>query len=68
MHKSLRRQLGEFLKQRRGQRTLRDFAREVGLSSSTLQRLEIGDQNITVDTLEALLRKLKLSVGDVFKQ
>jgi transcriptional regulator with XRE-family HTH domain len=67
MGKSLRKQLGAYLRERRGERTLRDFGREAGLSTSTLQRLEMGEQNITVDTLENVLRKLKVTVRDVFR-
>jgi len=46
---------------------LRDFARQIGLSSSTLQRLEIGEQNLTLDTLERVLKKLKVKIGNVFR-
>lgn len=67
MRNSLRKQLGAYLRKRRGERTLRDFGREAGLSRSTLQRLELGEQNITVDTLENVLRKLKVSINDVFR-
>ena len=67
MRNSLRKQLGTYLRERRGEKTLRDFGREAGLSSSTLQRLELGEQNITVDTLENVLRKLKVSINDVFR-
>ena len=42
------------------------YARKLGISDSTLQRLEIGEQNITVDTLEGILDRLKCSVVDVF--
>lgn len=66
MGKSLRKQLAAYLRERRGEKTLRDFGREAGLSSSTLQRLELGEQNVTVDTLENVLHKLKASVRDVF--
>lgn len=66
MQKSLRRQLGAFLRKQRGELTLRDFGHKAGLSSSTLQRLELGEQNITVDTLETVLRRLKVSIRDVF--
>jgi DNA-binding Xre family transcriptional regulator len=45
--------------------TYAQFARKVGLSSSTLQRLEMGEQNITIDTLEALVGRLKCKVADV---
>ena len=68
MANSLRKQFGKFLRETRGDLTLRDFARKSGLSSSTLQRLEMGDQNLTLDTLETVLRKLKVSVKDVFKE
>jgi transcriptional regulator with XRE-family HTH domain len=66
MGQSLRMQLAAYLRKRRGGKTLRDFGREAGLSRSTLQRLELGEQNITVDTLENVLRKLKVSINDVF--
>ncbi len=46
--------------------TLRDFARKAGLSSSTLQRLEQAEQNLTLDTLERVLDKLKVSISEVF--
>ena len=68
MQKLLRKKFGQFLRRKRGDRTLRDFAREAGLSSSSLQRLEQGEQNLTIDSLEAVLRKLKVSVKDVFPQ
>ena len=67
MRNSLRKQLGTYLREQRGEKTLREFGREAGLSSSTLQRLELGEQNITVDTLENVLRKLKVSINDVFR-
>jgi transcriptional regulator with XRE-family HTH domain len=46
---------------------LRDFGKVTGLSSSTLQRLEIGEQNVTLDTLEKVLKRMGVTVGDVFK-
>ena len=67
MANSLRKQFGKFLHDSRGELTLRDFSRKAGLSRSTLQRLEQGDQNLTLDTLETVLKKLKVSLKDVFK-
>jgi transcriptional regulator with XRE-family HTH domain len=64
---SFRKQLGKFLRQKRGERTLRDFGKVAGLSSSTLQRLEIGEQNVTLDTLEKVLKRMGVSVRDVFR-
>jgi len=62
----LRTQLGEFLRKQRGDATLSQFARKLGISDSTLQRLEIGQQNITIDTLEGILARLKCAIEDVF--
>ena len=67
LSKRLRQQLAAFLRSRRGGLTLAQFARKTGLSDSTLQRLEIGEQNITLDTLEALMIRLKCSFRDIFK-
>jgi putative transcriptional regulator len=64
--RKLRSQLGAFLKQKRGEMTYAQFSRRIGISKSTLQRLEQGEQNITVDTLEQLLGKLSAGMSDVF--
>jgi len=64
----LRKQLGEFLRQERGNLTLAQFAKKLGVSDSSLQRLEIGEQNITIDTLERLLGKLDAPMEKVFRK
>jgi DNA-binding Xre family transcriptional regulator len=46
--------------------TLPAFARKLGISSSSLHRMEMGEQNVTLTTLERLLKRLKCSVVDVF--
>jgi transcriptional regulator with XRE-family HTH domain len=63
---SLQRQLGRYLRQRRGRLSLPAFARKLGISSSSLQRIEIGEQNVTLKTLELLLKRLKCRWSDVF--
>jgi len=63
----LRDQFGQFLRQQRGEKTLRQFAAKTGLSIATLQRLEIGRQNVTLDTLEQVLRRLRVRIRDVFE-
>jgi len=60
-----RKRLGEYLRQQRGDSTLAQFARKLGISDSTLQRLEIGEQNITIDTLEQIVDRLKFDLRDV---
>ena len=66
--KRLRQQLAQFLRSQRGDETLARFANRIGISDSTLQRLEIGEQNITIDTLEQLVVRLKCDVSDIFER
>ena len=41
------------------------FARKVGVNQATINRIELGLQNVTIDTLERLCRKLKYSAGEL---
>lgn len=66
MAQRLARQLGRYLRRRRGDLTLQQFARKLGVSDSTLQRLEVGEQNVTLKTLERILDRLKCEVSEVF--
>lgn len=63
---SMQKQLGEFLRKRRGDLSYPAFARKMGISSSSLHRMEMGEQNVTLKTLEFLLKRLKCTVNDVF--
>jgi len=63
---SMQKQLGDFLRKKRGKMSYPAFARKVGISSSSLQRMEMGEQNVTLKTLEHLLKRLKCNVSDVF--
>ena len=65
---SLQKQLGQFLRKRRGEMTLPVFARKLGISSSSLHRMEMGEQNVTLKTLEHLLKRLKCSLTEVFNE
>ena len=66
MAQRLPKQLGAFLRKRRGDLTYQQFSRKTGISDSTLHRLELGEQNVTLKTLEQLCDKLKCSVGEIF--
>jgi DNA-binding Xre family transcriptional regulator len=68
MAASMQRQLGEFLRKRRGDLSYPAFARKLGISSSSLHRMEMGEQNVTLKTLELLLKRLKCSVSDIFAE
>lgn len=46
--------------------TYAEYARRIGISKSTLQRMEQGEQNVTLDTLETLLTKTKKRLDDIF--
>jgi DNA-binding Xre family transcriptional regulator len=62
----LAKQLGAFLRQRRGELTYAQFSKKTGISDSTLHRLELAQQNITLKTLEQIADRLKCRVRDIF--
>lgn len=67
MAKSLDRQFGEFLRKQRGDLTYSEFSRKLGVSQSTIHRIELGQQSVTLARMELILKKLKCRVGDVFE-
>jgi transcriptional regulator with XRE-family HTH domain len=62
----LRQQLADYLRKARGAQTYAQFGRRIGMSASSLQRLEMAEQNITIDSLEKLTQRLKCDVADIF--
>lgn len=66
--KRLSLQLAAFLRRERGEQTLAQFAKQLGISDSSLHRLEMGEQNITLDTLEEMTKRLKCRLGDLFPE
>ena len=65
---TLDKQLGDFLRKRRGAMTFVQFSRKVGLPPSTIHRLENGTQSLTLKKLELVLKGLKCKASDVFKE
>ena len=63
---SLHQQLARFLRKERGALTYEQFARKVGVSKSTLHRMELAEQNVTLDSLEQITRRLKCRLSDIF--
>lgn len=59
-------QVSTFLKHHRGEESYFAFGRKVGVSASTLFRIETGQQSITVGTLDRILENLGLTITDVF--
>jgi DNA-binding Xre family transcriptional regulator len=64
----LAKQLAAFLRNKRGNLTYKQFSRKTGLSDSTLHRLELAEQNVTLKTLEQICDRLKCSVADIFSK
>lgn len=59
-------QLAKYLRKARGEMSYAQFAKKTGLSHSTLHRLELRERRMTLNTLEVLMDKLKLKLGDIF--
>ena len=55
--------LANNLKRLRADRTQTDFAKTLGISQASLNRLEQGLQNVTLLTIELLCQKLNCSVS-----
>lgn len=66
MRQQLRNQLASFLRKARGDSTFAQFEKRMGISASTLHRIELGQQNVTLDTLEQIMNRLKASAADIF--
>jgi DNA-binding Xre family transcriptional regulator len=56
-----------FLRKRRGDLTFKQFSRKIGISDSTLHRMEMAEQNVTLKTLEQICSRLKCRVTDIFE-
>ena len=64
---TLSEKLARNLKTRRGELTQEEFARKLGISRATLNRLESASQNTTLNTLGQLIKNLRCNVGDLFE-
>ena len=64
--KTLAERLGRRLRELRGEDSQLAFAKKLGISKSSLNRMEIGEQNVSLKTLDILCRRLKRDVGDLF--
>ena len=64
---TLRKLLGGNLRRLRGDKTQVEFAKLLGISKSSLNRIEIGEQNVSVDTLEIMAKRLKIDASELVK-
>jgi DNA-binding Xre family transcriptional regulator len=62
----LQQQLGQFLRRKRGEMTYQQFSRKLGISTASLQRMEMGAQNVTLNTIEQIAARLKCKISDIF--
>jgi len=58
--------LGRHLRDLRGKESQLQFAQRLGIASSSLNRMELGEQNVSLKTLERLCHRLKCDVSELF--
>lgn len=58
--------LAKKLRLLRGDTSQRTFARKLGVSVATLNRIETCQQNVTLATLQRFCVRLKCRIGDLF--
>lgn len=66
MKRNLDRDFARFMRKARGGLSYAEFAKRVGVSHTTLHRLERGEHHITLNKLETILSRLKIQLKDVF--
>ena len=66
MRPTLRQQAAYFVQKKRGSLTQLQFARRVGISDSTVCRLEAGKDNFSEETLTLICRAFNCSLQDIF--
>jgi len=65
MRRTLDQQLASFLRKRRGETPYAAFARKLGITPSSLFRLENGQPSVTLKTLQRIMDRLKCSWSDI---
>ena len=63
--RKLAKRLAKRLKDKRGDLPLRTFARQLGVSKSSLNTIEQANQNVTINTLEKICDRLKCNPGEL---
>jgi DNA-binding Xre family transcriptional regulator len=68
MQQSLDRLFAEFLRKQRGDLPYAAFARKLGITASSLFRLENCQQSTTLKTLQQICKRLKVKPQDIFSK
>ena len=63
---TLANRLAKRLRELRGNTPQYLFARKFGISKSSLNRLEIGTQNVSLRTIERICSRLKIDITELF--
>jgi transcriptional regulator with XRE-family HTH domain len=63
---NLANRLAKKLRELRGETPQIHFARRLGISKSSLNRMELGHQNVSLKSLERLCARLRCDVADLF--
>lgn len=66
MQRNLDLQLAKFLRKARGSLSYAQFGKRVGISHTTLHRIERREHHLTLNKLETVLMKLKVRLSDIF--
>ena len=66
VRRNLDAQLAKFLRKARGELSYFRFGKKVGISHTTLHRIERGEHHLTLHKLETVLEKLKIRLSDIF--
>jgi transcriptional regulator with XRE-family HTH domain len=66
MRDTLDTKLAKFLRKQRGDMTYEQFSRKLGITKTTLFRIENGQQSITLRMLQQIVSRLRVNVTEVF--
>ena len=66
MANQLEKKLAAFLKKQRGDQTYAAFSRKLGITASSLFRIENCEQSVTLNRLQQIMDRLKVDLKDVF--
>ena len=62
----LMKRIADKFKELRGEQSQLQFAKKMGISQSSLNRIENKDQNISLYVLERVASRLKIDIKDLF--
>jgi len=68
MGRKLDPQLAKYSRKARGPMSYFDFGEKAGVSHTSLHRIESGEHHLTLQKLQAILKKLKNRLRDVFPE